>query len=77
MRSFTLSEARRLLPTLADEVSSTGEGVVVTRQQALGEVWTGGLPNLNVVDRYVAYLRSKLGDPPLISTVRGVGFKLG
>jgi two-component system response regulator MprA len=53
------------------------QGVVVTRQQALGEVWTGGLPNLNVVDRYVAYLRSKLGDPPLISTVRGVGFKLG
>ena len=53
------------------------QGVVVTRQQALGEVWTGGLPNLNVVDRYVAYLRCNLGDPTLISTVRGVGFRLG
>ena len=28
------------------------------------------------VDRYVAYLRRKLGDPPLIHTVRGVGFLL-
>jgi two-component system response regulator MprA len=52
-------------------------GVVVTRQQALGEIWTDSLPNLNVVDRYVAYLRRKLGEPPLIATVRGVGFKLG
>jgi len=31
---------------------------------------------MNAVDRYVAYLRRKLGDPPLIHTVRGVGFKL-
>ena len=30
----------------------------------------------NAVDRYVAYLRRKLGDPPLIRTVRGVGFVL-
>jgi two-component system response regulator MprA len=52
-------------------------GGVVTRQQAIAEIWTDGLPNLNVVDRYVAYLRRKLGDPPLIATVRGVGFKLG
>jgi two-component system response regulator MprA len=29
------------------------------------------------VDRYVAYLRRKLGEPPLIHTVRGVGFRLG
>jgi two-component system response regulator MprA len=51
-------------------------GVVVTRPQAIAEIWTDGLPNLNVVDRYVAYLRRKLGEPPLIVTVRGVGFKL-
>ena len=31
----------------------------------------------NVVDRYVSYLRRKLGEPPLIQTVRGVGFVLG
>jgi two-component system response regulator MprA len=50
---------------------------VVTRERALEEVWGGELEALpNVVDRYVAYLRRKLGDPPLIRTVRGVGFVL-
>jgi two-component system response regulator MprA len=50
---------------------------VVTRELALEEVWGGeGEASLNVVDRYVAYLRRKLGDPPLIRTVRGLGFCL-
>jgi len=50
---------------------------VVTREVALERVWGGeGEASLNVVDRYVAYLRRKLGDPPLIHTVRGVGFRL-
>ena len=50
---------------------------VVTRELALDEVWGGeGEATLNAVDRYVAYLRRKLGDPPLIHTVRGVGFRL-
>jgi two-component system, OmpR family, response regulator MprA len=50
---------------------------VVTREIALERVWGGeGEASLNVVDRYVAYLRRKLGEPPLIHTVRGVGFKL-
>ena len=45
---------------------------VVTREQALDEVWGGEREaGANVVDRYVAYLRRKLGDPPLIHTVRG------
>ena len=48
---------------------------VVTREVALDEVW-GGEGTMNAVDRYVAYLRRKLGDPPLIHTVRGVGFRL-
>src|SRR4051812_773796 len=49
---------------------------VVTRELAL-EVWGGeGEVTMNAVDRYVAYLRRKLGDPPLIHTVRGVGFRL-
>ena len=50
---------------------------VVTRELALEEVWGGeheATPN--AVDRYVGYLRRKLGDPPLIHTVRGVGFRL-
>ena len=50
---------------------------VVTRELALAEVWGGeGEASLNVVDRYVAYLRRKLGEPPLIRTVRGLGFRL-
>ena len=49
---------------------------VVTRELALDEVWGDVEAGANVVDRYVAYLRRKLGDPPLIHTVRGVGFRL-
>jgi two-component system, OmpR family, response regulator MprA len=49
---------------------------VVTRELAL-EVWGGeGEVTMNAVDRYVAYLRRKLGEPALIHTVRGVGFRL-
>jgi two-component system response regulator MprA len=51
---------------------------VVTRDQALEAVWGGtGEAGANVVDRYVGYLRRKLGQPPLIHTVRGLGFRLG
>jgi two-component system response regulator MprA len=50
---------------------------VVTRELALERVWGGEAEaSPNVVDRYVAYLRRKLGDPPLIHTVRGIGFRL-
>jgi two-component system response regulator MprA len=50
---------------------------VVTRETALDRVWGGpASASLNVVDRYVSYLRRKLGEPPLIETVRGVGFVL-
>jgi two-component system response regulator MprA len=49
---------------------------VVTRERALEEIWGGGEAGANVVDRYVAYLRRKLGEPALIHTVRGVGFRL-
>ncbi len=50
---------------------------MVTRELALEEVWGGeGEVTPNAVDRYVAYLRRKLGEPPLIHTVRGVGFRL-
>ena len=51
---------------------------VITREVALDRVWGGAsLATSNAVDRYVSYLRRKLGDPPLIQTVRGVGFMLG
>ncbi|HSD02613.1 MAG TPA: winged helix-turn-helix domain-containing protein, partial [Gaiellales bacterium] len=53
-------------------------GRVVTRRAALAAVWADGRgASDNVVDRYVAYLRQKLGDPPVIHTVRGSGYFLG
>jgi two-component system response regulator MprA len=51
---------------------------VVSRDHALEELWGGaGEAGANVVDRYVGYLRRKLGEPALIHTVRGLGFRLG
>jgi DNA-binding response OmpR family regulator len=51
---------------------------VVSRELALERVWgSPGAASLNVVDRYVSYLRAKLGQPSVIETVRGTGFKLG
>jgi two-component system response regulator MprA len=50
---------------------------VITRRLALERVWGGeAAATLNAVDRYVSYLRRRLGEPQLIRTVRGVGFVL-
>jgi two-component system, OmpR family, response regulator MprA len=49
---------------------------VVSREQAVAQIWHGDA-HANVVDRYVSNLRRKLGEPPLIETIRGVGFVLG
>ena len=54
-------------------------GRVLTRAQILDHVWSydfGG--DSSVVDSYVRYLRRKVDvfDPPLIQTVRGVGYAL-
>ena len=51
---------------------------VVSRQAALAYVWGSSYAaTANSVDKYVSYLRRKLGDPPLIETVRGAGFMFG
>jgi two-component system response regulator MprA len=51
---------------------------VISRSLALERVWGSEYAvSLNAVDRYVSYLRRKLGEPSLIRTVRGVGFLLG
>jgi two-component system response regulator MprA len=51
---------------------------VVSRSLALERVWgSESAATLNAVDRCVSYLRRKLGEPPLIETVRGIGFVLG
>jgi two-component system, OmpR family, response regulator MprA len=50
---------------------------VVPRELAVERAWGGrGAVSENAVDRYVSYLRAKLGEPQLIETVRGVGFVL-
>ena len=50
---------------------------VVSRQLALERVWgSSAAVSQNVVDRYISYLRRKLGEPQLIRTVRGAGFVL-
>jgi DNA-binding response OmpR family regulator len=48
---------------------------VVTREQALADVWRDEA-SPSVVDAYVMRLRAKLGDPHVIRTVRGSGFML-
>jgi two-component system, OmpR family, response regulator MprA len=50
-------------------------GRLVSRERALSQIWNDAAVD-NVVDRYVARLRRKLRDPPLIRTVRGAGFTL-
>jgi two-component system response regulator MprA len=50
-------------------------GHTVTRERALQVIWNGAAEP-NVVDRYIARLRQKLGQPPLIRTLRGSGFVL-
>ena len=50
-------------------------GRTVTRDRAIDEIWEGAA-EANVVDRYVTRLRRKLGEPPLIRTLRGAGFVL-
>jgi two-component system, OmpR family, response regulator RegX3 len=52
-------------------------GAVVTRRRLLEEVWnTSWYGSTKTIDVHVAALRRKLGDPGLIETVRGVGFRL-
>jgi two-component system response regulator MprA len=48
---------------------------VVSRKTAVELIW-GGAAVENVVDRYVARLRQKLGNPLMIRTIWGVGFIL-
>ena len=52
---------------------------VLTRDQILEEVWDYSFAgNASVLETYISYLRQKVDatDPPLIHTVRGVGYTL-
>jgi DNA-binding response OmpR family regulator len=84
----TLSRARREVWVSDREVALTPKefellahlverpGVVVSRGALLEEVWGFLLPGeTRTVEVHVGQVRKKLGDPSLIRTVRGVGYK--
>jgi DNA-binding response OmpR family regulator len=54
-------------------------GQVLSRQQILSAIWDYDFdPGSNIVDVYVRYLRRKIdrpGEPSLIATVRGAGYR--
>lgn len=56
-------------------------GTVLTKAQILDHVWSPGfLGDENVVEVYIGYVRKKIDAPfdrKLISTVRGVGYRIG
>jgi DNA-binding response OmpR family regulator len=52
--------------------------LVFSRTQLLEQVWgPGWFGDDHLVDVHVGYLRRKLGNPELIRTVRGVGYRIG
>jgi len=52
-------------------------GIVLSRDRLLETAWGGGFPGgTRTVDVHVGQLRSKLGRPELIQTVRGAGYKV-
>ena len=65
----------RLLEVLAEHA-----GRVVTRTMLLEQVWDFSFdPGTNVIDAQISRLRAKIDrgfDPPLLHTVRGVGYRL-
>lgn len=59
------------------EVLMRAEGTVVSAEQLLEKAWDEYIdPFTNVVRVTMMTLRRKLGDPPLIHTVPGVGYRL-
>ncbi|MCQ4212339.1 response regulator transcription factor [Streptomyces longispororuber] len=53
------------------------QGEVVTRERIMIDVWrTNGAESGNTLGTHIASLRSKLGAPALIRSVRGVGYRL-
>ncbi len=53
-------------------------GTAVTREQIMDDVWdVNWFGSTKTLDMHISWLRKKLGEPPLITTVRRVGFRLG
>ena len=59
------------------EMLMAGDGVLVSAEELLEHVWDAHAdPFSNVVSVTLARLRRKLGDPPLIETVVGKGYRM-
>jgi DNA-binding response OmpR family regulator len=57
---------------------ATAGGAVCTRSRIVAEVWGRSWAGANrTLDVHVATLRTKLGNPEYVQTVRGVGYRLG
>ncbi len=60
------------------EVLMRAEGTVVSAEELLEKAWDENAdPFTNAVRVAVMTLRRKLGDPPVIETVPGAGYRLG
>ncbi|MBO3748080.1 response regulator transcription factor [Streptosporangiaceae bacterium NEAU-GS5] len=84
-----LDPGKRLVERDGQEISLTkkefavleelmrAEGAVVSQEDLLDKAWDENIdPFTNVVRVTMMTLRKKLGDPPVIETVPGVGYKL-
>ena len=59
------------------EVLLSADGAVVSSERLLEKAWDEHIdPFTNVVRVTMMTLRKKLGDPPVIETVSGVGYRL-
>jgi len=59
------------------EMLLAGDGAVVSAEDLLEHVWDAHAdPFSNIVSVTMARLRRKLGDPPLIETVVGKGYRM-
>ena len=67
--------ARKELAVL--EALMTADGATVSAEELLERVWDDQIdPFTNVVRMTIMTLRRKLGDPPVVETVIGVGYRL-
>ncbi|MCP2256773.1 DNA-binding response regulator, OmpR family, contains REC and winged-helix (wHTH) domain [Streptoalloteichus tenebrarius] len=58
-------------------ILAAARGAVCSRERIIAEVWGKSWPGANrTLDVHVATLRTKLGRPHLVQTVRGVGYRL-
>ena len=58
------------------EMLLAADGALVTAEELLQHVWDDVDPFSNIVSVTMTRLRRKLGDPPLIETVIGKGYRM-